>query len=202
MKVLILGGTEFLGRDLVEVLKEQSCYNVVLANRNITNKNLFPDIPRIIIDRNDKHKCESLKNFLFDVVIDFSCYTAEQFINTHVNLNYKRYIYISTTSVLIPNIERQLDLKDPFMQYAWDKFTVEEYIKKHTTDCLIIRPCSVYGRYDNTGRFGHRVDGTYFWKKTKKDVGSESVNVRSVTNIIIRNIISEPFESSIINICG
>jgi 2'-hydroxyisoflavone reductase len=202
MNILVIGGTQFIGRDFVESVLKHTNYTVTLANRDQSNKHLFPNNLRIIIDRNNETTCKTLIHYDFDVVVDFSCYTEQQFINTFKNLKYKRYIYISTTGVLVPNIETQPDLNDSYTRYIWNKYSVEKYIKNNVGNCLIIRPCYVYGEHDNSGRFGKRENGTFFWKETNKDVGSESVNVRAITDTIMCNIANESFHCNEINICN
>ena len=131
MNILVIGGTQFIGRDFVESVLKHTNYTVTLANRDQSNKHLFPNNLRIIIDRNNETTCKTLMHYDFDVVVDFSCYTEQQFINTFKNLKYKRYIYISTTGVLVPNIETQPNLNDSYTRYIWNKYSVEKYIKNN-----------------------------------------------------------------------
>jgi 2'-hydroxyisoflavone reductase len=51
MKLLILGGTVFLGRHIVEAALAQG-YEVTLFNRGQHNPDLFPDIEKLKGDRN------------------------------------------------------------------------------------------------------------------------------------------------------
>jgi nucleoside-diphosphate-sugar epimerase len=103
-KILVLGGTQMLGRDFVETLLEKDIdYDLALANRGITNSELFNNLSKIQIDRNIESECNKLNNSQYDYVIDFSCYTIDQFKNTINNLKYKKYIYISTMSVFDQN---------------------------------------------------------------------------------------------------
>ena len=46
-QLLIIGGTNFIGRNLVETLLTQNEYAFTLLNRGRTNPGLFPDVPRI-----------------------------------------------------------------------------------------------------------------------------------------------------------
>ena len=50
-KILILGGTNFIGRYLTERLLESSGYEITLFNRGYTNAHLFPEVNRIFGDR-------------------------------------------------------------------------------------------------------------------------------------------------------
>lgn len=44
IKILVLGGTQFIGRDLVETLMINENYSLSLANRGISNTNLFNNL--------------------------------------------------------------------------------------------------------------------------------------------------------------
>lgn len=104
-KVLVLGGTgNYLGPTMVrELLKEG--YEVVLFNRGITNKHLFPNLERIYGDRETQNG-KGLKNLIndkrdWDFVIDTwqkspkSVYDAVLILKQRTKL----YQYISSISV-------------------------------------------------------------------------------------------------------
>jgi len=50
MDLLILGGTRFLGRHLVEAALERG-HRVTLFNRGVSGPELFPDVERLVGDR-------------------------------------------------------------------------------------------------------------------------------------------------------
>ena len=52
-KVLILGGSHFIGRNLVESLMANDEFHLELFNRGKTNHGLFPGLEVNIGDRND-----------------------------------------------------------------------------------------------------------------------------------------------------
>ena len=72
-KLLILGGTYFIGRKLVESALETDEYEVYILNRG--SKDIFLDsqVISIIADREDpvQMKC-ALKEYMFDYIIDIS----------------------------------------------------------------------------------------------------------------------------------
>jgi len=169
-----------LGRAFVEDLKEKY-QDITLANRNITNPFLFSDLKKIKIDRNKSETCLILKKYQYDLTIDFSCYNVEQFRNVYNNLNTKKYIYISTMSVL--NISKESEE----YTYAMNKFLVEEYIKKNLKKCLIIRPCAVYGENDYTDRF-YKKDNAFFWKNTLERAGDGCVSIDTFVNFLNKHL--------------
>ena len=67
MKILILGGTIFLGRHTVNSALARG-HEVTLFNRGIHNQDLFPDIEKLKGDRKGDFK--SLTGKSFDAVID------------------------------------------------------------------------------------------------------------------------------------
>ena len=75
LKVLIFGGTGFIGPHFVRVLRE-SGHKLTLFNRGKRNPGLFPDIETLIGDRNGK--IDALKGRDWDVVIDDSGYFPAQ----------------------------------------------------------------------------------------------------------------------------
>lgn len=112
LKILILGGTAFLGPDLVDAALSRG-HTLTLFNRGKTNPGLFPDIETLIGDR-DPLKApglDALKNREWDVVIDTSGQQPR-----HVKASaqllapaVKQYIFISTISVFADNSKPGMD---------------------------------------------------------------------------------------------
>src|ERR1700733_1069867 len=98
LRILVLGGTKFLGVHIVE-LALQHGHSVTLFNRGKTNADLFPQLVHLKGDRDAQ--IDALKGRKWDVVIDDSGY-----IPRHVRLsaellapNVQRYLFVSTISV-------------------------------------------------------------------------------------------------------
>ena len=70
-KILILGGTGFLGPALVEAARARGDV-VTLFNRGKTNPGLFPDLPQLHGDRNES--LAALEGRAWDAVVDTSGY--------------------------------------------------------------------------------------------------------------------------------
>jgi 2'-hydroxyisoflavone reductase len=99
MKILILGGTGFLGPHTVNAALARR-HEVVLFNRGKTNPNLFPELEKLAGDRKDPEALAQLKDRKFDAVVDTSGYFPK-----HVKMsaellapNVKQYIFISSIS--------------------------------------------------------------------------------------------------------
>jgi len=120
-KILILGGTEFVGRQLVEDLSKDSSIELYLFNRGKTNADLFPKVQRIIGDRETKD-IEQLRQHQWDYIIDFSSYFPQSLSNTLevINQDVKKYIYISTISVYdFPQYDGQSKIEETFPRNAY-----------------------------------------------------------------------------------
>ena len=70
-QVLILGGTQFIGRSIVERLCERSDMELTLFNRQRTGADLFPRLNKIKGDRLTDD-VEQFANREWDLVIDGS----------------------------------------------------------------------------------------------------------------------------------
>jgi 2'-hydroxyisoflavone reductase len=98
LKILVLGGTKFLGVHIVERALAHG-HTVTLFNRGKTNTDLFPQLEHLKGDRDAQ--LDSLKGGHWDAVIDDSGYVPR-----HVKLSaellapsVKQYVFISTISV-------------------------------------------------------------------------------------------------------
>ncbi|HWB63361.1 MAG TPA: SDR family oxidoreductase [Chitinophagales bacterium] len=171
--VLILGGTMFVGRELVEQLKTDAATQLTLFNRGKTNSALFNDVNQIHGNR-ETADMEKIFNQTWDCIIDFSGYYPNTFQQLLAGLKGKvgRYVFISTGSVyqledmagkLITETEatktcteaqRTSKLPDA---YGEKKAEMERILLANTwLDAIIFRPGYIYGKYDWTERF-------YYW---------------------------------------
>ncbi|WP_195574512.1 NAD-dependent epimerase/dehydratase family protein [Paenibacillus sp. 1001270B_150601_E10] len=75
-KVLVLGGTRFFGKKLVERLLKAGV-EVTIATRGQTKDDFGDRVERLTIDRNEKSSMEAaIRNKSWDVVYDNICYSA------------------------------------------------------------------------------------------------------------------------------
>ena len=98
MQLLILGGTTFLGRHLVELALDQG-HTVTLFNRGRTTRQLFPTVERLHGDR--LTDLAPLRGRRWDAVVDTSGYTPKAVADAADLLApaVDRYVFISTISV-------------------------------------------------------------------------------------------------------
>lgn len=178
MKILVIGGTQFIGRHLVERLLLEG-HDVTLLNRGKTAPALFSKLQLIQVDRRseDLFKQEKLKSN-WDAVIDMSAYYPKEVSNLLQILNGHagRYIQCSTLSSYIAS---SLDGPTPIVTegsplhscsaeqaidtsaytYGARKAECERVaMQQHSSiPVVILRPCVVIGPYDHTDRFAHWV---------------------------------------------
>ena len=98
MRVLILGGTKFLGRAVVDEALARG-HEVTLFNRGATNPELYPDVEKLRGDRDGD--LTALEGRDWDVVVDPSGYiprvvrASAELLSGHVG----HYVFVSSISV-------------------------------------------------------------------------------------------------------
>jgi 2'-hydroxyisoflavone reductase len=164
VKVLVLGGTKFLGRAIVEAALGHG-HNVTLFNRGMTNPELFPGLKTIVGNR--RVDAAKLESFAADVVIDVAGMTPDDVTPTvdvlHDSVG--RYVFISTVSVYtdhsVPQVEGQAviplaDGLNPGDAYGAGKAAAEAVVIGAFGDRgLVIRPGLIVGPHDPTDRFAY-----------------------------------------------
>ncbi|MDX1806459.1 MAG: NAD-dependent epimerase/dehydratase family protein [Paenisporosarcina sp.] len=174
MKILVVGGTSFVGRYLVEAA-EKNGHEVVLFNRGKTNQEVFKHLRHIQGDR--RKDAELVGEEEWDAVFD-TCAYSPQDLQPMVDIlknKTKAYMFISTISVYDDYKNgRPHESSSTFNQnIETDEVTGVTYgplkvmCEKLVNDtfnklALIIRPCIVVGPNDPTDRF------TYYAKQLGK----------------------------------
>src|ERR1700710_1308092 len=100
LKILIMGGTGFLGPHIVEAATKRG-HTLTLFNRGKTHPGLFPDIEQLHGDR--KADMKALEGRKWDVVVDTSAYIPGDVTRSVTLLapNVSQYVLISTVSVYV-----------------------------------------------------------------------------------------------------
>jgi len=167
MDLLVLGGTQFVGRAIVEVALARG-HAVTLFHRGKTNPGLFPNAEEILGDRDGG--LEALRGRSWDCVIDVNGYVP-RLVRDSVRLLTSdprtRYLFISTLSVLadytIPNQTESaprvsfegVDTEEiTWKSYGPLKAACEDVVEREMAGrYTVLRPGFVVGPWDNTGRF-------------------------------------------------
>ena len=165
MRTLVLGGTSFVGRAIVERLLDAGD-EVVLYGRGRTGADLFPEAERRTGDR-DAGDYSSLAGSVWDAVVDVSGYVPRHVREAAAAVTTGRYLFISTGSVY--DRSRAPDAMDesaPRLDPEYDTEVVDgdsygplkvacedEVHELHGDAATVVRPGIVAGPYDPTDRF-------------------------------------------------
>ena len=184
-KILIMGGNQFVGKEIVKNFLEKD-YIVYVLNRG-TRKNI-EGVFFLKADRNNYIETENiLKNIEVDIIVDVSAYTEEQvdILQKVMKDRFKQYILISSASVYNSiesapvNEESETGENLIWGDYAKNKYLAEQktiensnlYNFKYT----IYRPFYIYGIGNNLDR------ENYFFSRIKYDL---PIYIPSKNNII------------------
>lgn len=161
MRLLILGGTRFLGRHTVDAALCRG-HEVTLFNRGLHNPNLFPEAEHLKGDRN--HDLTPLHGRRFDAVIDTCAYRPEQVetLLTALAEAPRHYTLVSSISVYAsfpPGV--QFDENAAVLpngegddSYGALKAACEAaLLRRPSIHAAIVRPGLIVGPHDPTGRF-------------------------------------------------
>ena len=151
MRLLLLGGTVFLGRALAEAALARGD-EVTLFTRGQSNPGLFPGAERLTGDR--RGDLSALEGREWDVVIDTSGYEPDEVRASVAALNgsVERYVFVSSISVYA-DFSRGPDEDAPLRDgddYGGAKARCEHELPDGS---LVVRPGLIAGPHDPTGRF-------------------------------------------------
>jgi nucleoside-diphosphate-sugar epimerase len=169
VKLLVLGGTKFLGRHLVEAALDRG-HEVVLFHRGQTGADLFPALEHVIGDRDGD--LQGLRGRTFDAVLDTSGYlprlvrASAELLSSSTGF----YAFISSISVYPDYTQTGYDESAPTMElsdpaseniaadYGALKAVCERVVEKAFPHrCLNVRAGLIVGPHDPTGRFTYWV---------------------------------------------
>lgn len=120
MKLLILGGTVFLGPELVQAATARG-HTLTLFNRGKTNPHLFPEVEKLHGDRDGDLK--ALEGRKWDAVIDTSGYVP-RVVRASAELlapSVQQYVFISSISVYPDNAKPGTDEHAPVQTLSDEK---------------------------------------------------------------------------------
>jgi 2'-hydroxyisoflavone reductase len=166
MKLLILGGTVFLGRALVEAARARG-HEVTLFNRGRHNADLFPEVAKLRGDRNGD--LDALKGRQWDAVIDTCGYVPRE-VRPSAELladSVSHYTFISSISVYSDFSQPDMDESGPLgvlEDETTEEVTGETYgplkaLCERAAEAALpgrtlhIRPGLIVGPHDPSDRF-------------------------------------------------
>jgi 2'-hydroxyisoflavone reductase len=216
MRLLILGGTRFLGRHVADAALRAG-HEVTLFTRGVTNPGLFPEAEHLHGDRDGG--LGALAGRAWDVVIDPSAYVPRVVAASTQAIAAEHYVFISSISVYarMPEIGTREDAaveqvprdsENVAEHYGGLKALCEQVVAERFPDShLNLRAGLIVGPHDYTGRF------TYWARRTTMpgpvlapapaDRPVQLIDVRDLADWIVRaaqervtgtmNAIGEPF---------
>ncbi len=166
MRILIIGGTQFVGRGLAQASLDAG-HDVTLFHRGQTNPGLFPDATEILADRDGG--LDALGDSGWDAVID-TCGYVPRVVKASVNALRGRvgtYVFISTGSVYtdlhVHGIHEESPIHEPIDDptteevngetYGPLKVSCEREVLTAYPEALIVRAGLIMGPHDHTDRF-------------------------------------------------
>ncbi|MGY1752963.1 NAD-dependent epimerase/dehydratase family protein [Blastococcus sp. SYSU D01042] len=170
MRILVLGGTSFVGRALVEEALARGD-ELTLFSRGRTGTDLFPDVARLVGDR-ESGDYAALQGGDWDAVLDVSGYVPRHVAQAADALagSTGRYLFISTGSVYdfsgSEGVEGLVDETAPRLpaETGTEEVTARTYgplkvacedeaAARYGDRATIVRPGIVAGPHDPTDRF-------------------------------------------------
>jgi 2'-hydroxyisoflavone reductase len=210
LKILIMGGTRFLGPHFVEAARKNG-HKISLFNRGKTNPGLFKDarygdIEQLQGDR--KSDLSALENKTWDVVLDTSAYLPGDVTRSATLLAnaVNHYVIISTISVYAkldtPGMDESAPLavlSDPNVDtvtnetYGGLKALSEQAAEKVMPGKVtVVRPGLIVGPGDNTDRFTYwpvrAARGGDILAPESPDAPTQFIDVRDLANFLLHLI--------------
>jgi 2'-hydroxyisoflavone reductase len=198
MHILVLGGTQFLGRHVVDAALERD-HEVTLFNRGQTRPELFPDVEKLHGDRDGD--LDALRGRSFDAVVDTSGYVPRIVGETLDALgDVGHYTFVSSISVYAdlstPPTESSalLELAEPTEEwreaYGELKVLCENVVRERFPNAFIPRPGLIVGPWDPTGRFTYwptRLGaGGRVLAPLPRDADTQVIDARDLAGWIVR----------------
>src|SRR3954452_18617059 len=162
MHILVLGGTQFVGRHVVDTALERG-HEVTLFNRGQTRPELFPTVEKLHGDRDGD--LSALAGRSFDAVVDTSGYVPRVVQRTLDALgDVGHYTFVSSVSAYAALAEprdedaplaRLAEETEDYRSEAYGplKALSEEVVRTRFPGAFIPRPGLIGGPWDPTGRF-------------------------------------------------
>lgn len=167
LKILVLGGTGFLGPHLVEAMQKRG-HTPTLFNRGKTRPTLFPDVEKLRGDRDGG--LAVLEGRRWDAVIDTSGYVP-RIVRASAELlapNVRQYVFVSSISVYTETTSPGVDeshkvatMPDPTSEVVMEFYGALKALCEQAAEAAlpgrttVIRPGLIVGPGDPTDRFSY-----------------------------------------------
>ena len=217
MKILVIGGTYFLGRVFTIMASRE--HELTLIHRGRYSMDRYP-VREYHFDRKNPQGWQQLPKEDYDVVVDFCAYDPKdiQIMIENYLGNIKKYIFISTCDVYQRQTKQIKDELHPLEvhhysgevgDYIANKILLEKELmtlsKQHSFEYTILRPGMIYGPYNYAPRettwIERIVNHLPLVKLTDNTGEFQMVYVKDVVNAILA-CLNHPTNGKIYNIVG
>jgi 2'-hydroxyisoflavone reductase len=214
MKLLILGGTGFIGPHLVRHAVERG-HTVTIFTRGRRTADLPESVERLVGDRNGQ--LGALEGRRWDAVIDDSA-TNPEWVRMSAELLKEsgQYLFTSSTGVYYPYLTRGVDesvavrleatdAKNGSEAYGVAKAQSEQQAQRvFGARAIVVRPSYIVGPGDTTDRFPYwpvrLARGGEVLAPGKRDDAVQWIDVRDLTRFMVR--VLETRQSGAFNVAG
>jgi 2'-hydroxyisoflavone reductase len=217
MRILVLGGTRFVGRAFVEEALAAG-HEVALFNRGKTGPELFPDVERIRGDR--ERDLSALGTGSWDMVFDPSCYVPRVARLSAETLRDRtaQYTFVSSVSVYADETTigqaeggRLATIDDPTVEDVTDEtygalkvLSEQEVRRAYGGRALILRPGYICGPYDGVDRMPYwlrRVErGGEVLAPERPDFPVQLIDARDIARFALA--MTEGGRGGVFNLCA
>jgi 2'-hydroxyisoflavone reductase len=154
LKLLVLGGTRFLGRAVVEAALARR-HEVTLFNRGVTNTELHPEAEKLRGDLSSD--AAALRGRSWDAAVDLDPTQRAGRYVPRLRDAVGHYVFVSTISVYADfsqPVDEQSPVQEPSAEYGGLKVASERAVRdSFGARCTIVRPGLIVGPHDPTDRF-------------------------------------------------
>nr|WP_315223157.1 NAD-dependent epimerase/dehydratase family protein [uncultured Flavobacterium sp.] len=177
--ILLLGGTGFIGKNIIESFESESDYNLIIVSRNarLIDSSFFTD-------KNVEIVLGSIKdyNLIEKIILDYKVNVVFHLVSSLIPSSSQTDFYSSLEDVIVPTFKlidfiATRDIKfiffssggtiygnsnglikedtqlNPINNYGYSKLTIENYIiyksNISSLNYIILRPSNVYGKYQS-----------------------------------------------------
>ena len=200
MNVLVLGGSYFIGRTLVDRLRRDG-HVVTILNRG---SRPIAGVEQLTADRDDAGAMQiALAGRTFDWVIDTSCYTAAQAATAFAASGgrFTSWLYLSTAAVYpggstVPVAEDEVGTGREWEDYGRNKLAAERELQHRTQSggqrLVIVRPPYVYGPLNTLPRerwlWARMLQGRAIWMPREGTTPLHFVHVSDLVDAMVLTV--------------
>lgn len=177
--ILLLGGTGFIGKNIIESFENECDYNLIIVTRNVKliDSSFFTGKKVKIVLSSIKDS-----NFIEKIILDYKVNVVCHLVSSLIPSSSQADFYSSLDDVIVPTFKlidfiASRDIKliffssggtiygnsinlikedtnlNPINNYGYSKLIIENYIRYKSNisslNCIILRPSNVYGKYQS-----------------------------------------------------